>query len=146
MYLFIFYLLSIAIVAFNKSSGYFKEGYIIKDLNDIKIHNRDDVSKIKMDDITKFLADMGSFYLEAFFGKDNKKDMKNLGIVFGFLTFTYIFLIVFRWGLRTINHQTFLFLCWFLPFFIVIPSSLISVLNLYKLDTKPISGSETPSS
>lgn len=146
VYLFIFYLLSIAIVAFNKSSGYFKEGYIIKDLNDIKIHNRDDVSKIKMDDITKFLADMGSFYLEAFFGKDNKKDMKNLGIVFGFLTFTYIFLIVFRWGLRTINHQTFLFLCWFLPFFIVIPSSLISVLNLYKLDTNPISGSETPSS
>jgi len=59
-------------------------------------------------------------------------------MVGGFLTFTYIFLIIFRWGIRTINHSTFLFLCWFLPIFIIIPSSLITVLNLYKIDTKPI--------
>ena len=134
VYLFIFGILSLAIIAFNKSSGYFKEGYIIKNLFDDRIYNQTDVNSKIWDDITKFLADMGSFYLEAFHRKGIKKYMKNWGIVFGFLTFTYIFLIIFRWGIRSLNHQSFLFLCWFLPFFIVIPSSVIAVLCLYKLD------------
>jgi hypothetical protein len=138
VYLFIFGILSIAIIAFNKSSGYFKEGYIIKDLFDFEKYNQKDVSSKKLSDIIKFLRDIGSFLGEAFFGTDNKKDVKNWAMVGGFLTFTYIFLIIFRWGIRTINHSTFLFLCWFLPIFIIIPSSLITVLNLYKLETNPI--------
>jgi hypothetical protein len=127
-----------AIIAFNKSSGYFKEGYINKDLFDIEKYDQKDVSSEKLNDILKFLGDIGSFLGEAFVGKDNKKDVKNWAIVGGFLTFTYIFLIIFRWGIRTLNHRTFLFLSWFLPFFVVIPSSLIAVLNLYKLETNPI--------
>jgi hypothetical protein len=138
VYLFIFGILSMAIIAFNKSSGYFKEGYIIKDLFDIEKYDQKDVSSKKLSDILKFLGDIGSFLGEAFVGKDNKKDVKNWAMVGGFLTFTYIFLIIFRWGIRTLNHTTFLFLCWFLPFFVVIPSSLIAVLNLYKLETNPI--------
>lgn len=138
VYLFIFGILSMAIIAFNKSSGYFKEGYIIKDLFDIEKYHQKDVSSKKLNDILKFLGDIGSFLGEAFVGKDNKKDVKNWAMVGGFLTFTYIFLIIFRWGIRTLNHTTFLFLCWFLPFFVVIPSSLIAVLNLYKLETNPI--------
>jgi hypothetical protein len=138
VYLFIFGILSMAIIAFNKSSGYFKEGYINKDLFDIEKYDQKDVSSKKLSDILKFLGDIGSFLGEAFVGKDNKKDVKNWAMVGGFLTFTYIFLIIFRWGIRTLNHTTFLFLCWFLPFFVVIPSSLIAVLNLYKLETNPI--------
>jgi hypothetical protein len=138
VYLFIFGILSMAIIAFNKSSGYFKEGYINKDLFDIEKYDQKDVSSEKLNDILKFLGDIGSFLGEAFVGKDNKKDVKNWAIVGGFLTFTYIFLIIFRWGIRTLNHRTFLFLSWFLPFFVVIPSSLIAVLNLYKLETNPI--------
>jgi len=138
VYLFIFGILSMAIIAFNKSSGYFKEGYINKDLFDIEKYDQKDVSSKKLNDILKFLGDIGSFLGEAFVGKDNKKDVKNWAMVGGFLTFTYIFLIIFRWGIRTLNHTTFLFLCWFLPLFVVIPSSLIAVLNLYKLETNPI--------
>jgi len=138
VYLFIFGILSIAIIAFNKSSGYFKEGYIVKDLFDFEKYNQKDVSSKKLSDILKFLGDIGSFLSEAFAGKDSKKDVKNWAMIGGFLTFTYIFLIIFRWGIRTINHSTFLFLCWFLPIFVIIPSSLIAVLNLYKLETNPI--------
>lgn len=138
VYLFIFGILSLAIIAFNKSSGYFKEGYINKDLFDFEKYNQRDVNSKTWDDIMKFVGDTAAFLGEAFFGKDNKKDVKNWSLVGGFLTFTYIFLIIFRWGIRSLNHKSFLFLCWFLPFFIVIPSSLIAVLCLYKLDPNPI--------
>jgi hypothetical protein len=141
IYLFIFGILSVAIVGFNKSSGYFNEGYIKKDLFDREKFNKEDVDAAKFKDFfwkNLFLSDTVSFLAEAFGGNDSKKDIKNLGIVLGFLTFTYIFLIIFRWGIRSINHSTFLFLCWFFPIFVVIPSSLIAVLNLYKLDTNPI--------
>jgi magnesium-transporting ATPase (P-type) len=77
--------------------------------------------------------------MTAFHEENNKKNIKNWSMIGAFLTFTYIFLIIFRWGVRTISHQTFLFLCWFLPLFIIIPSSLVAVLNFYKLDTNPIS-------
>ena len=134
VYLFIFGILSLAIIAFNKSSGYFNEGYIIKDLFDFEKYNQKDVnSKIWNG---KFIADTFAFLREAFYSGD--KVFKNWSLVGGFLTFTYIFLIIFRWGIRSLNHQSFLFLCWFLPCFIVIPSSLIAVLCLYKLDTNPI--------
>jgi len=141
VYFFIFGILSIAIIAFNKSSGYFNEGYIIKELFDREKYNKDDINSAKLEDIiwpNLFLRDIVSFLSEAFFGKDGKKNLKNWSMIGGFLTFTYIFLIIFRWGIRTMNHSTFLFLCWFLPAFLIIPSSLISVLNLYKLDTNPV--------
>jgi hypothetical protein len=137
VYLFIFGILSIAIIAFNKSSGYFKEDYIIKDLFDIEKYYQQDVNSIEWKYISNLLRDIGSFLGEALIGTE-KKNLKNWAMVGGFLTFTYIFLIIFRWGIRTINHSTFLFLCWFLPIFIIIPSSLITVLNLYKLETNPI--------
>jgi hypothetical protein len=139
VYLFIFGILSIAIVAFNKSSGYFKEGYIINDLFDNTKYNQSDVNSKKWEDIKSFIKDIASFYMTAFHGENNKKNIKNWSMIGAFLTFTYIFLIIFRWGVRTISHQTFLFLCWFLPLFIIIPSSLVAVLNFYKLDTNPIS-------
>jgi hypothetical protein len=139
VYLFIFGILSIATVAFNKSSGYFKEGYIINDLFDSSKYNQTDVNSKKWEDIKTFIKDIASFYMTAFHEENNKKNIKNWSMIGAFLTFTYIFLIIFRWGVRTISHQTFLFLCWFLPLFIIIPSSLVAVLNFYKLDTNPIS-------
>lgn len=139
VYLFIFSILSIGILAFNKSSGYFKEGYIINDLFDSSKYNQTDVNSKKLEDIKSFIKDIASFYMNAFHGVDDNKDVKNWSMIGAFLIFTYIFLIIFRWGVRTINHQTFLFLCWFLPLFIIIPTSLVAVLNFYKLDTNPIS-------
>jgi hypothetical protein len=107
VYLFIFGILSIAIVAFNKSSGYFNEGYIIKDLFDREKFNKDDVNSAKFTDLiwpNLFLKDIASFLSEAFAGKESKKNVKNWAMLGGFLTFTYIFLIYLCINYTYINN------------------------------------------
>ena len=131
VYFFVFFGLSVSIIMYNKGSKYFKDEYLIPDIYTSKYKG---VMKQIGGDILTFIVDSFTFYINTFHGKNEIQNYKNWTILISLFSLFFIPLVIFRWGLRTINHKTFTFFSLFSTFFVVIPATISYLLCMYKIN------------